>query len=322
VTVACVDVPPRTLLEVSTREVRARGGLFVSVAVFEEPLNAAVMTEVAVAVTAGAETVNVAAVCPAGTTTVAGTVAADVLPLVSVTVSPPAAAALVSVTVAVVVTPVPPVTLVGESTREATVGAWTVNVAVGEEPLKVAWMVAVVLLATATVPMLNCALVWPAGTVTVAGTVAALLLLESVTPSPPAAAALDKVTVPVTPVPPTVVLLLSATELTMGAVIFAVAVCEELLKLAVMVAVTVEVTGAVVTVKPTLVAPAGTVTVAGTWAAALLLESVTASPPVAAGPERVTVPDKFAPPGVAEGDIVTDDTVGGLTDSAAVLATP
>src|SRR3989441_9124137 len=56
------------------------------------------------------------------------------------------------------------------------------------------------------------------------------------------------------------------------------------------------VTALVVTVNVTLVAPTGTVTLAGTVAAELLLDSVTCAPPAGAGPPRVTVPGGLLPP--------------------------
>src|SRR5215216_895989 len=63
------------------------------------------------------------------------------------------------------------------------------------------------------------------------------------------------------------------------------------------------------TLKEALVAPAGTVTDAGTLATALELESDTASPPVGAAPESVTVPVELEP----------DVTVDGLSVSAVAL---
>ena len=56
-------------------------------------------------------------------------------------------------------------------------------------------------------------------------------------------------------------------------------------------------TALVLTVNVAVVAPAATVTLGGTLAAAvLLLESVTCAPPVGAGPLRVTVPAEEFPP--------------------------
>jgi hypothetical protein len=78
----------------------------------------------------------------------------------------------------------------------------TVSAAVCDVLLKLAWMFPVVAATTAPVVTLNCAVAAPARTVTVAWGVAAALVLDSVTTSPPAAAGPDSVTVPVVPAPP------------------------------------------------------------------------------------------------------------------------
>ena len=78
-----------------------------------------------------------------------------------------------------------------------------------------------------------------------------------------------------------------------------------------------------------LVAPAATVTLAGTLAAAvLLLESVTSAPPDGAGPLNVTVPvEDCVPPITLVGLSVSEERVGagggaGATVIEAVLVTP
>jgi hypothetical protein len=84
----------------------------------------------------------------------------------------------------------------------------------------------------------------------------------------------------------------------------------------------------VLTVKVPLVLPAGTVTLDGTLAAPLLLESITCAPPAGAGPLSVTVPveDPKGPPTTLFGFNVSEETVGrggGVTVSEAdVLAPP
>ena len=66
----------------------------------------------------------------------------------------------------------------------------------------------------------------------------------------------------------------------------------------------------VLTVKLTLVAPAGTITLDGTLAAPLLLESATCAPPAGAGPLSVTVPVEDVPPTTLVGFRVSEATVG------------
>jgi hypothetical protein len=67
-----------------------------------------------------------------------------------------------------------------------------------------------------------------------------------------------------------------------------------------------EATEPVVAVKAADDAPAGTVTVAGTWAAAVLLEvKLTTAPPVGAGLSRATVPVDDAPPSTVAGLTLT-----------------
>src|SRR2546426_389687 len=88
------------------------------------------------------------------------------------------------------------------------------------------------------------------------------------------------------------------------------------------------VTVLVVTVKVALLAPAGTVTLAGTVAAAVwLLASVTTMPPTGAAALKVTVPVEGFPPATLVGfsatvESVTGVTVGGNTISTATWMTP
>ena len=87
-------------------------------------------------------------------------------------------------------------------------------------------------------------------------------------------------------------------------------------------------TALVLTVNVALVAPAATVTLDGTVAAAvLLLESVTVAPPAGAAPLNVTVPVEEFPPVTLVGFIESDERVGGgggaaVTVSEADLVAP
>jgi len=145
-----------------------------------------------------------ALVAPAGMVILLGTLARLEL-LRNCTTTPPAGAGPLRVTVPVAV--LPPHTVVGliVSDWSVTLGAGlTVRVAVRETPPAEAVIVTLVALETARVETVKVALVVPAGTVTVLGTVATLgLLLLRFTTNPPDGAGAVRVTVPVLLLPPT-----------------------------------------------------------------------------------------------------------------------
>jgi len=145
-------------------------------------------------------TVNVALAAPAGTVTLAGTVA--LVPVfVKVTSAPPEGAGPFSLIVAVDVEDF--TTELGLSVSAyAVVEGETVRVCCCAAPA-----VAVIVLepeAPATVEIVKVASVAPKATVTLPGTVATFVFeLSSVTGVPPDGAAADNITVPVAPKPPT-----------------------------------------------------------------------------------------------------------------------
>jgi hypothetical protein len=111
-------------------------------------------------------------------------------------------------------------------------------------------MVTRVVLATPVVATLKVALELPAATVTLAGTVAAVLLLASETVTPPVGEIPFKVTVPVEETPPRTAVGFRVTELTCTAGIMpSIAVWVAPLNIAVIVAVVDAATALVVTVK-------------------------------------------------------------------------
>jgi len=190
-------------------------------------------------------------------------------------------------------------------------------------------MVTAVDAVTALVLTVKVALVAPATTVTLEGTVAAaVLLLESATCAPPAGAAPLNVTVPVENcAPPTTLVGFSVSEERVGAgggagatVIEAVRVTPP--KAAEMVTAVDAVTALVLTVNVALVAPAATVTLAGTLAAAvLLLASATCAPPAGAAPLNVTVPvEDCVPPITLVGLNVNEERerAGEIEDSSKI----
>src|SRR2546425_3726749 len=169
---------------------------------------------------------------------------------------------------------------------------------------------------TALVLTVNVALLAPTATVTLAGTVAVDVLLERETAVPPLGAGPLSVTVPVGDCTPPVTLVgFSVSEERVGRA------CGSTVSEAVLVTPAYDaemvtgvdaVTALVLTVNVALLAPATTVTLAGTLAATLSLLSSTCAPPASAGPPRVTVAvDEWAPPVTLGGIRVSEEGVGG-----------
>jgi len=182
-------------------------------------------------------------------------------------------------------------------------------------PVYDAEMVTGVDVATALVLTVNVALLAPAATITLVGTVAAALLpLERETVAPPAGAGPLNVTVPVEGDPPVTLVGFSVSEERVGRA------CGSTVSEAVLVTPAYDaemvtgvdaVTALVLTVNVALLAPAAIVTLADTLAAPLLLESSTCAPPVSAGPLSVTVPvEDCAPPVTLVGFSVSEERVG------------
>ena len=136
-----------------------------------------------------------------GTVTLTGTVAADVMLLVSVTTAPPLGAGPVRVTVPVEVFPLPPFTLGGLNPSEVSAGGFTVRVSVLVTPPSLTEMVTVVELDTGLVFTGKVKVVLPWSTA-ISETVAAALLLLLAFSTVPAGAGPFSVTVPLEGVPP------------------------------------------------------------------------------------------------------------------------
>ena len=169
------------------------------------------------------------------------------------------------------------------------------------------------------------ALVAPAATVTIAGVVAAAESSERVTTVPPEGAAALRVTVPVEELPPVTVVGLRASALSAGALVMPRLANWVVLPSVAESCTVVLSTGNVVIVKVALVAPAGTVTVAGTLAEpGRLLPRLTATPPLGAALPSVTVPVALVPPATLVGLTVSAVSAGRFDDTvrSAVRVTP
>jgi hypothetical protein len=257
---------------------------------------------VVAAVTAPVVIVNVAPIAPSGTFTLAGTEAAA-LSLDSVTFAPPAGAWPLRVTVPV--EDAPPVTLGGFIETVATPAGFTVSDPVAV-PLSVPEIVTGVDELTGIVVTVKVADDDPAATVTLFGIIAAALLLDSGTTTPPAGAGPLKVTVPVEVVPPITVEGFNVTEAIASGSTVKVVVWVPW-KVPEIVMEVVAATEWVVTAKFAVVAPAAMVTLYGITEGSLL-DNATVTPPVGAGPLSVTDPVEDAPPITLEGFTLMEET--------------
>jgi len=268
VTVPIELLPPTT--EVGFRvNVDNAAGFTVSTAVFT-PFRVAEMFTGVLTETPLVVTVNVPVVAPAAIVMVAGVFAAAVLLEASATEIPPVGAAAFRVTVAVLLAP--EITVVGAKTKPETTIGLIVSTA-DFTPLSVAAMVAAVLTDTSEVVTLKVPVVAPAAKVIEAGTIAAGLSDDNGTVKPPAGAGKVKVRVPtLVPLENTdvgfKVKLESGAGLTVSPSVFTAS------REAVMVTGVLPATAKVEMTNVPELAPAGTVTLAGTEATAeLLLES-------------------------------------------------
>jgi len=166
----------------------------------------------------------------------------------------------------------------------------------------------------------NVAWVVPAGTVTLAGTLALVLLLDSAITAPPEGAGPLNVTVPVEGLPPRTDVGLRVSDTRVAGFTVKVTFLVVPLYIAEIVISVLAETPLVVTTKAAVSCPASTVTLAGTWAAGLLLVSVITAPPAGAGMSSVTVPVEGLPPRTAVGETETEvrTAIGAVTVRRAV----
>jgi hypothetical protein len=162
----------------------------------------------------------------------------------------------------------------------------------------------------------------PAGTVNVAGTVAIGSVVESATMTPDGGAAPERATEPVAPLLPITVVGFTESDTRVGALTARVAVCVVPPAIPEIVATTSVDVAVVVTPNVAVVAAPATVTLGGTAADPLSLESATTKPPAGAADVRVTVPVEGVPPMTPAGLKEISVRTGGLIVRVVVLTTP
>ena len=179
---------------------------------------------------------------------------------------------------------------------------------------------------TVRVVIVNVAVVAPAATVTLAGTVPSVVELDaSVTTAPPVGAARVSVTVPVTATPPVAVatFVVMPESAAAGGVTVTVAVPLEPFVDAVIVTEVFAATVPAVIVNVAVRDPEGTVTLTGTVATPVFDElSVTTLPPTGAFVDSVTVPVVVAVDAMLALATVTDVTFGPRIDNVDLTLTP
>ena len=269
--------------------------------------------------------VKVALALPLATVTLAGTVAAEVLLLASDTTAPPLGAGPFSVTVPLEV--FPPTMAEGLRESDESEDGFTVRLEVLVTPAYTAETFTAVELETDTVVTGNVALVAPLANVTLDGTLTTDgLLLDSVTSAPPTGAGPLIVTVPVEPFPPITLDGFRVRDDSEGTYTGrTVRVADRVTppyKPEIVTAVDPD-TGLVVTANVALVAPAATVTLAGTLATEmLLLDNDTNAPPAGAGPLSVTVPVEGLPPTTLDGVTPSEVSTGRMSKLIAFEVPP
>ena len=269
--------------------------------------------------------VKVALALPLATVTLVGTVAADVLLLASDTTAPPLGAGPFSVTVPLEV--FPPTMAEGLRESDESEDGFTVRTEVLVIPAYTAETFTAVELETDIVVIGNVALVAPPANVTVDGTLTTDgLVLDSVTSAPPTGAGPLIVTVPVEPFPPITLDGFRERDVSKG--IFTgrtVRLADRVTppyKPEIVTAVEPD-TALVVIVNVALLAPAATVTLAGTLATEeLLLDNDTSAPPAGAGPLIVTVPVEELPRRTLDGFTVTEASTGRMSKLIAFEVPP